>query len=225
VCSFFIFCVSVCLSVYLVCCCTKRTNYIIIIIIKVGVSRFPVPAHTSHIQTYKSLSSVVESVYSLAVYERIVQVSSAAMLLVVAHFLPIKHLHLSAPRTLRHIAYGCYYYSVLWCCCLAFSALTLLVGWQEGHPTCKKLSGGVLAWLSVWSEVQTCMAQLMPLPLAVSCFSKILIGFTFLVPAHLGSLRQWAVKWAHVCYLKFILRSTYNSDLQHVIVFLRNIVS
>jgi len=32
-----------------------------------------------------------------------------------------------------------------------FSALTLLVGWQEGHPACKKLSGGVLAWLSVWS--------------------------------------------------------------------------
>ena len=28
---------------------------------------------------------------------------------------------------------------------LAFSALTLLVGWQEGHPACKKLSGGVLA--------------------------------------------------------------------------------
>ena len=38
-----------------------------------------------------------------------------------------------------------------------FSALTLLVGWQEGHPACKKLSGGVLAWLSVWSEVQTCI--------------------------------------------------------------------
>ena len=33
----------------------------------------------------------------------------------------------------------------------AFSALTLLVGRQEGHPACKKLSGGVLAWLSVWS--------------------------------------------------------------------------
>ena len=31
------------------------------------------------------------------------------------------------------------------------------------------------------------MAQLMPLPLIVSCFSKIQIGFTFLVPAHLGS--------------------------------------
>jgi len=39
----------------------------------------------------------------------------------------------------------------------AFSALTLLVGQQEGHPACKKLSGGVLAWLSVWSEVQTCI--------------------------------------------------------------------
>jgi len=39
----------------------------------------------------------------------------------------------------------------------AFSALTLLVGWQEGHPACKKLSGGVLEWLSVWSKVQTCI--------------------------------------------------------------------
>ena len=39
----------------------------------------------------------------------------------------------------------------------AFSALMLLVGRQEGHPTCKKLSGGVLAWLSVWGEVQTCI--------------------------------------------------------------------
>jgi len=41
--------------------------------------------------------------------------------------------------------------------CCAFSALTLLVGWQEGHPACKKQSGGVLVWLSVWSEVQTCI--------------------------------------------------------------------
>ena len=39
----------------------------------------------------------------------------------------------------------------------AFSALTLLVGRQEGHPACKKQSGGVPAWLSVWSEVQTCI--------------------------------------------------------------------
>jgi len=39
----------------------------------------------------------------------------------------------------------------------AFSALTLLVGRQEGHPACKKLSSGVLAWLSVWSWVQICI--------------------------------------------------------------------
>ena len=35
----------------------------------------------------------------------------------------------------------------------AFGALTLLVGRQEGHPACKKQSGGVLVWLSVWSNV------------------------------------------------------------------------
>ena len=63
----------------------------------------------------------------------------------------------------------------------AFSAFTLLVGCQEGHPACKKLTGGVLVWLSVWSKL------LMPLSLTVSCFSKSQIGFTFLVPAHLGS--------------------------------------
>jgi len=91
------------------------------------------------------------------------------------------------------------------CCChyfsnlffqyfsFAFSALTLLVGKQEGHPACKKLSSRVLAWLSVWSEV------LMPLSLTVSCFSKIQIGFTFLVPAHLGSPGQRAVKRVCVC--------------------------
>ena len=39
----------------------------------------------------------------------------------------------------------------------SFSALTLLVGRQEGHPACKKLSGGVLMWLSVWSKVLTCI--------------------------------------------------------------------
>ena len=45
------------------------------------------------------------------------------------------------------------------------------------------------------------MAQLMPLPLTVSCFSKIQIDFTFLVPAHLGSPGQKAVKREYVCKL------------------------
>ena len=43
------------------------------------------------------------------------------------------------------------------------------------------------------------MSQLMPLPLIVSCFSKIQIGFTFLVPAHLGSPGKRAVKRVCVC--------------------------
>ena len=47
----------------------------------------------------------------------------------------------------------------------------LLIGRQEGHPACKKLSGGVLAWLSVWSEVQTCM-----LPSWCHCHSLSLVS-------------------------------------------------
>jgi len=43
------------------------------------------------------------------------------------------------------------------------------------------------------------MAQLMPLPLTVSCFSKIQIGFTFLVSAHPGRRGQRAVKRVCVC--------------------------
>ena len=49
------------------------------------------------------------------------------------------------------------------------------------------------------------IAQLMQLLLTVSCFSKIQIGFTFLVPAHPGSHGQWAVK--RVCVL--LVWSTY----------------
>ena len=43
------------------------------------------------------------------------------------------------------------------------------------------------------------MAQLMPLPLAVSCSSKVQIGVTFLIPAHPGSLGKRAVKRVCVC--------------------------
>ena len=43
------------------------------------------------------------------------------------------------------------------------------------------------------------MAQLMPLPLTVSCFSKIQIGFTFLVPSHPGGPGKRAIKWMYVC--------------------------
>ena len=49
------------------------------------------------------------------------------------------------------------------------------------------------------------MAQLMPMSLTVSCFSKIQIGFTFLVPAHLGSPRQRAVKRVCVWVMRGML--------------------
>ena len=58
---------------------------------------------------------------------------------------------------LRYIR--CDLLNILWCAfsAFAFSVLTLLIGRQEGHLACRKLSGGVLAWLSVWSEVQSCI--------------------------------------------------------------------
>ena len=66
------------------------------------------------------------------------------------------HMHSGAGKTCSFcITYLLNHASM--CSVHAFTALTLLVGQQGGHPTCKKLSGWVLAWLSVWSEVQTCI--------------------------------------------------------------------
>jgi len=77
----------------------------------------------------------------------------------------------------------------------------LLVGRQEGHPACKKLERWGAGWLSVWSDVQTCIwpSWCHCLSLTVSCFCKIQIGFTFLVLAHLGSFGQRADKRVCVC--------------------------
>ena len=63
---------------------------------------------------------------------------------------------------------------------MAFSALTLLVGQQERHPACKKTEwwgAGMVICLKQGADLH--MAQLMPLPLTVSCFSKIQIGLPF----------------------------------------------
>jgi len=76
----------------------------------------------------------------------------------------------------------------------------LLVGRQEGHPACKKTEqwgAGMVICLERDADLH--MAQLMPLPLTVSCFRKIQTGFTFLVPAHLGSPGKRAVKRVCVC--------------------------
>jgi len=96
--------------------------------------------------------------------------------------------------------------------CVAFSALTLLVGRQEGHPVSKKLSGVVLAWLCLERDADLHMVQLMPLPLTVSCFSKIQIVFTFLVPAHLGSTGKRAVK--HVCVCVCLLCGLLHQEIR-----------
>ena len=81
----------------------------------------------------------------------------------------------------------------------------LLVGRQEGHPACKKTEwwgAGVVVCLERGADLH--MAQLMPLPLTVSCFSKLQIGFTILVPAHPGGPGQRAVKRVCVCVCVFL---------------------
>ena len=87
-------------------------------------------------------------------------------------------------------------------CFSAFSALTLLVGRQEGHPACKKRVVGLVVCVERGADLH--MAQLMPLPLTISCSSKIQIGFTFLVPAHPGSPGKRAVK--RVCVYSNVYR-------------------
>ena len=79
------------------------------------------------------------------------------------------------------------------------------VGQQEGHPTCKNWvvdwwDAGMVICLEQGADLH--MAQLMPLPLTVSCFRKIEIGFTFLVPAHLGSPGKRAVKRVCVVFCR-----------------------
>ena len=83
----------------------------------------------------------------------------------------------------------------------AETGLTLLVGQQEGH----------LAWwragmvICLERGVDLHMAQLMPLLLTVSCFSKIQIGFTSLVPAHLGSPDKGSLNVSCVCVCVVVL--------------------
>ena len=76
----------------------------------------------------------------------------------------------------------------LLCTKFCLQCLTLLVGQQEGHLASKKTEwwcAGVVICLERGADLH--MAQLMPLPLTVSCSSKIQIGFTCLLPAHPGS--------------------------------------
>jgi len=89
--------------------------------------------------------------------------------------------------------------SVLWRC------------WLDGRKGIRPVKtewwgAGVVICLEQGVDLH--MAQLMPLPLAVPCFSKIQTGFAFLVPAHPGSPRQRAFKQVCVLYQK---TAVYNS--------------
>jgi len=75
-----------------------------------------------------------------------------------------------------------------------------LVRRQEWHPACKtteRRGASVVICLERGADLH--MAQLMPQPLTVSCFSKMQIGFAFLVLAHPGSPGKRAVKLVCVC--------------------------
>jgi len=83
--------------------------------------------------------------------------------------------------------------SVLWRCWL---------GGRKGIRPVKTewWGAGVVICLERGADLH---AQLMPLPLTVSCFSKIQTGFAFLVPAYLGSPGKRAVKWVCVCVFQW----------------------
>ena len=92
------------------------------------------------------------------------------------------------PTASKHCNFRLSYTDTYLCPKSAFSALTLLAGWQEGQPASKKKlewwGAGMVICLERDADLH--MAQLLPLPLTVSCFSKIQIGFTFLVLARPG---------------------------------------
>jgi len=68
------------------------------------------------------------------------------------------------------------------------------LGGRKGIPPVKTDWWGAGVVICLEQAADLYMAQLMPLPLTVSCFSKIQIGFTFLVTAHPGTPGQRAVK-------------------------------
>jgi len=106
--------------------------------------------------------------------------------------------------SVRHVVYpvGYIIFSIRGLQCLAFSALTLLVGDRKGTRPVKNSEwrgAGVVICLVRGADLH--MAHLTPLPLTVSCFSKIQIGFAFLVPAHPGSPREKGPLNGCVCVL------------------------
>jgi len=106
----------------------------------------------------------------------------------------------------------CFYtYTFMWhpsiYCCVDVTSVPSVhwhcwLGGRKGIRPVKKTEwwgAGVVIFLERGADFH--MAQLIPLPLIVSRFYKIQIGFTFLVPAQLGSPGQWAIKRLCVCHV------------------------
>ena len=96
-------------------------------------------------------------------------------------------------RSVIIVIYFCYLFHDLSLQC--FDAVGLAA--ERASGLWKWWGPGVVICLERGADLH--MAQLMSLPLTVSCFSKIQIGFTFLVPVHPGSPGQRALKRACVC--------------------------
>jgi len=89
-----------------------------------------------------------------------------------------------------------------------------LVGWQEGHfwpVKTEQWDAGMVICLARGADLH--MAQLMPLPLTVSCFSKIRIGFTFLVLAHPGSAEKGPLNARACVYISWLYIKTVHMAL------------
>ena len=82
-------------------------------------------------------------------------------------------------------------------CLQCFDAIGWAAGRTSGLRKTEWWGAGMVICLERSADLH--MAQLMPLPLTVSCFNKIQIGFTCLVLAHPGSPGKRAVKWVCVC--------------------------
>jgi len=111
-------------------------------------------------------------------------------------------------------------------CRTTSSALTLLVGWQEGHPACKNLRGGVLAWLSVWTLEQGAdlhTAQLMPCDDQPTGSTTVCHKENTAKHIDQGPDLQNILRFI-IRLTELIVRSTYDGDLQCAEISLRNIL-
>ena len=100
------------------------------------------------------------------------------------------------------------------CDIFPFSALTLLVGWHEGHPACKKLDVGLL--VVIWLELCTTYSSISPVVTSTSiilCFNKHRLTQVHLENSRWELVTEWESEWVHEQGLLFP---------QHVISHFRN---